>query len=294
MNKIVLAGGTGFLGKYLAYQFKARGNEVIVISRSEGDILWKDRGRLVNALEGAGVVINLAGKSVDCRYNESNKKAILQSRVETTRLIGESILACKHPPQLWINSSTATIYRHAEDRPMTEDGGEIGKGFSVDVAKAWEKAFFDFRLPATRQVALRMAIVLGKDGGVMKPLKRLAKLGLGGKQGNGNQMFSWIHIEDVFRIISFAMEHNELQGVLNCSSPNPVTNKVLMFNLRKALGVPIGLPSPEWLLKIGAVLIRTETELILKSRWVLPQRLLKSGFTFSYPTLTSALEEIAD
>ncbi|HEY0041694.1 MAG TPA: TIGR01777 family oxidoreductase [Flavisolibacter sp.] len=294
MNKIVLAGGTGFLGKYLAYQFKARENEVIVISRSEGDILWKDRGRLVNALEGAGVVINLAGKSVDCRYNESNKKAILQSRVETTRLIGESILACKHPPQLWINSSTATIYRHAEDRPMTEDGGEIGKGFSVDVAKAWEKAFFDFRLPATRQVALRMAIVLGKDGGVMKPLKRLAKLGLGGKQGNGNQMFSWIHIEDVFRIISFAMEHNELQGVLNCSSPNPVTNKVLMFNLRKALGVPIGLPSPEWLLKIGAVLIRTETELILKSRWVLPQRLLKSGFTFSYPTLTSAVEEIAD
>jgi hypothetical protein len=128
----------------------------------------------------------------------------------------------------------------------------------------------------------------------MKPLKRLAKLGLGGKQGNGNQMFSWIHIEDVFRIISFVIEHNELQGVLNCSSPNPVTNKVLMFNLRKALGVPIGLPSPEWLLKIGAVLIRTETELILKSRWVLPQRLLKSGFTFSYPTLTSALEEIAD
>ena len=129
MNKIVLAGGTGFLGKYLAYQFKARGNEVIVISRSEGDILWKDRGRLVNALEGAGVVINLAGKSVDCRYNESNKKAILQSRVETTRLIGESILACKHPPQLWINSSTATIYRHAEDRPMTKMMARSGRAF---------------------------------------------------------------------------------------------------------------------------------------------------------------------
>jgi len=292
MNKIVLAGGTGFLGKYLASKFEARGDKVVIISRSKGDVLWPDKAAIIKALEGADLVLNLAGKSVDCRYNEKSKRAILYSRIETTRLIGEAITACKQPPGLWINSSTATIYRHAEDRPMTEDGGEIGKGFSVDVAKAWEKTFFDFSLPFTRQVALRMAIVLGKEGGVMKPLKRLVKLGLGGKQGKGTQMFSWVHIEDVFRIILLAMEHKQMEGVVNCSSPNPVTNNVLMDSLRNALHVQIGLPAPEWLLKIGAVLIRTETELILKSRWVVPERLLGAGFRFSYPTLTSALKEI--
>lgn len=294
MNKIVLAGGTGFLGQYLASKFKERGDEVIIISRSKSDVLWRDKAAIINALEGADLVLNLAGKSVDCRYTEKNKREILRSRVDTTRLIGEAIAACKEPPTLWINSSTATIYCHAEDRPMTEQGGEIGEGFSVDVAKAWEKTFFDFSPPSTRQIALRMAIVLGKEGGVMKPLKRLAKFGLGGKQGKGTQMFSWIHIEDVYRIILFAMENKEVQGVVNCSSPNPVMNKVLMDSLRNALHITVGLPAPEWLLKIGAVLIRTETELVLKSRWVIPERLQTAGFTFSYPTLTVALEEIVN
>lgn len=294
MNKIVLAGGTGFLGQYLASKFKERGDEVIIISRSKSDVLWRDKAAIINALEGADLVLNLAGKSVDCRYTEKNKREILRSRVDTTRLIGEAIAACKEPPTLWINSSTATIYCHAEDRPMTEQGGEIGEGFSVDVAKAWEKTFFDFSPPSTRQIALRMAIVLGKEGGVMKPLKRLAKFGLGGKQGKGTQMFSWIHIEDVYRIILFAMENKEVQGVVNCSSPNPVMNKVLMDSLRNALHITVGLPAPEWLLKIGAVLIRTEAELVLKSRWVIPERLQTAGFTFSYPTLTVALEEIVN
>jgi len=294
MKKVVLAGGTGFLGEYLCSKFRARGDAVIIISRSRGDVLWSNKKGLIDAFEKADVVINLAGKSVNCRYSESNKSEIIHSRVETTRLIGEAIVACKQPPRLWINSGTATIYRHADDRPMTEVKGEIGKGFSVDVATKWEKAFFDFQLPATRQVAFRMAIVLGKRGGVMQPLNRLVRFGLGGKQGNGKQVFSWIHIEDVFQVILFAMEHKELAGVVNCSSPNPITNEVLMKSLRKALRVLIGLPSPEWLLKIGAVLIRPETELILKSRWVLPQRLVQSGFRFTYPTLTSALEEILD
>ena len=194
MNKIVIAGGTGFLGKFLAAKFRERGAEVIIISRNKGNVLWSDKQKVVRALNNADVVINLAGKSVDCRYNEKNKHIILHSRVETTRAIGDAISECKQPPRLWINSSTATIYRHAEDRPMTEEKGEIGKGFSVNVALQWEKAFFDFKLPATRQVALRMAIVLGKDGGVMQPLKRLVRFGLGGRQGRGNQMFSWIHI----------------------------------------------------------------------------------------------------
>jgi hypothetical protein len=292
LNKIVIAGGTGFLGQFLASKFRAKGDDVLIISRNKGDVLWKDRERIIKVLNNADVVINLAGKSVDCRYNERNKRDILNSRVDTTRTIGEAILECSQPPKLWINSSTATIYRHAEDRPMTEENGEMGKGFSVNVAQQWEKAFFDFKLSNVRQVALRMAIVLGRQGGVMHPLKRLTRLGLGGKQGKGNQMFSWIHIEDLFRIILFLMEHEGLNGVINCSSPEPVSNRILMKSIGAALHVKVGLPTPEWLLEIGAVLIRTETELVLKSRWVLPDRLLNSGFTFTYPTLASALEEV--
>jgi uncharacterized protein (TIGR01777 family) len=203
-------------------------------------------------------------------------------------------LKCDNPPELWINSSTATIYRHAEDRPMTESKGEIGKGFSVNVAINWEQAFFSFQLSKTRQVALRMAIVLGKNGGVMKPLINLVRFGLGGKQGKGNQMFSWIHIEDLFNIILFFESHKDLKGIFNCSSPNPIDNKTLMEALRQAMKVKIGLPSPEWLLKIGAVVIRTEPELILKSRWVVPEKLLESGYTFKYPALDTALKNILD
>lgn len=293
-NKIVLAGGTGFLGSFLASKFREKGEEVIIISRKKGDILWSDQEGMIQAFNNADLVINLAGKSVNCRYNEANKREILQSRTETTRLIGAAIMKCHHPPRLWINSSTATIYRHAADRLMTEEHGEIGKGFSVGVALEWEKTFFDFHLSDTRQIALRMAIVLGKQGGVMEPLKRLVRFGLGGKQGSGKQMFSWIHLEDVFGVILFLKEHRELQGVFNCSSPHPVSNEILMKLLRKILHVQFGLPSPGWLLEIGALFIRTETELILKSRWVIPSRLLKSGYTFTYPSLPAALEEIID
>ncbi|MBL0263610.1 MAG: NAD-dependent epimerase/dehydratase family protein, partial [Leptospiraceae bacterium] len=202
-KKIVLAGGTGFVGKYLKTKFSELGYEVKIISRQNDSIQWDDISSIVDALDNSEMLINLAGKSVDCRYNKKNKEEILKSRTETTRILGEAILKCKNPPELWINSSTATIYRHAQDRPMTESGGEIGSGFSVGVATQWEKTFFDFQLPKTRQVALRMAIVLGKEGGVMTPFKNLVRFGLGGKQGDGNQMFSWIHIEDLFTIIRF-------------------------------------------------------------------------------------------
>jgi len=292
MRKIVIAGGTGFLGQFLASRFREKGDKVIIISRNKGDVRWNETEKLTQALENADVIINLAGKSVDCRYTEKNKQAILWSRIDTTRALGKALIACKQLPKLWINSSTATIYRHAEDRPMTEGEGEIGKGFSVDVALGWEQAFFAFQLPHTRQVALRMAIVLGRDGGVMQPLKRLAKLWMGGKQGTGNQMFSWIHVEDLFQIILFLMDHQELIGIINCSAPKPVSNETLMKSIREALMVKIGLPAPTWSLKIGAVLIRTETELILKSRWVLPDRLLKAGYTFTYPELAAGLKEI--
>ncbi|GIP49966.1 NAD-dependent epimerase [Paenibacillus sp. J53TS2] len=291
MPKVVLAGGTGFVGQAFAQRFKELGAEVKVISRQAPHIPWEDQSAIVQALEGADLLINLAGRSVNCRYTPENRRLILESRTETTRQLGECILACQRPPALWINSSTATIYRHAEDRPMTEESGEVGSGFSVDVAKAWEEAFFAFDLPTTRRVALRIAIVLD-DGGVMGPLRNLVRFGLGGAQGSGRQQFSWIHMEDLFRIVRFLQEHPELDGVFNASAPHPVTNRELMAGLRRAMGVPIGLPAPSWLLELGARLIRTETELVLKSRWVLPERLQRAGFTFRFDTLGKALQEI--
>jgi len=292
MKKIVLAGGTGLIGQFLEKKYRQLGYTVIIISRQAQHIKWDETDKVVEALNGADMLVNLAGRSVNCRYNDKNRKLIMNSRTETTKRLGEAILKCDVPPKLWINSSTATIYRHAEDRPMTEETGEIGSGFSVEVAKAWEASFFDFELPNTRQAALRISIVLGEGSGVTDIFKRLALLGAGGKQGKGNQMFSWIHIEDVYRIVRFIEEQEHLSGVFNCASPNPITNKQLMETLRKTLNVPFGIPAPAWLLEIGAVFIRTETELILKSRWVIPDKLMKNGFNFEYDKLDGALQQI--
>ncbi|MDM5279007.1 TIGR01777 family oxidoreductase [Paenibacillus silvae] len=291
MKKVVLAGGTGFVGQDFAPRFEKLGYSVYIISRQPGHIPWADRGAIVEALEGAALLINLAGKSVNCRYTEENRRIIMNSRTETTHILGEAVMACTRPPELWINSSTATIYRHAEDRPMTEKDGEIGSGFSVEVAKAWERAFFEFELPSTRQIALRIAIVLGK-GGVMEPLTNLVRFGLGGAQGAGTQQFSWIHIEDLFRMVLFLQEQRQPEGVFNASSPHPVTNRELMASLRQQMGVRVGLPSPRWMLELGAIFIRTETELVLKSRWVIPDRMEREGFTFTYATLEAALADI--
>ncbi|MFT4414312.1 TIGR01777 family oxidoreductase [Fredinandcohnia humi] len=291
-NKIVLAGGSGFVGQYFKKRFSELGYEVVIISRKAPHITWDDQEGIRQALEQAELLINLAGKSVNCRYNEKNKIEILRSRTETTELLGNVIKTCSSPPKLWINSSTATIYRHAEDRPMTEETGEYGTGFSVDVAKEWERSFFSFTLPGTRQVALRISIVLGADGGVMIPYKNLVRFGLGGYQGSGSQKFSWIHIEDLFRMIRFIQEKEELVGVFNCASPYPITNREFMESLRNAMNRKIGVPSPKWMLEMGAVFIRTETELILKSRWVLPERFENAGYTFSYPTIKQALQQI--
>jgi uncharacterized protein (TIGR01777 family) len=291
-KKVVLAGGTGFIEKYIEKQFIQLNYEVIIISRQPQHVAWTDMKRIAKAVDNAELVINLAGKSVDCRYNEKNKQEIFDSRTETTRILGEAIESSSNPPELWINSSTATIYRHAEDRPMSEATGEIGEGFSVEVAKKWEKSFFDFNLPQTRQAALRIAIVLGKDGGVMTPFKNLVTYGLGGIQGPGTQMFSWVHIEDVFQIMLFIRDRKDLQGFFNCSAPNPISNKQFMAEMREKMNRKIGLPSPRWMLEIGAVIIRTETELILKSRWVIPERLEKEGYQFKYPKIDEALAEI--
>lgn len=292
MKKIVLAGGTGFVGHYLEQKFTEQGYQVIIVSRQPGHLNWTNHTAIVSALEGAEMVVNLAGKSVNCRYTEANKREIFDSRMETTEALGTAILNCDNPPPLWINSSTSTIYRHAEDRPMTEATGEFGSGFSVEVGKAWEQALFSFNLPNTRQVALRLSIVLGKDGGVMAPYENMVRFGLGGKQGNGKQMFSWIHLEDVYRIILFLRDHDHMSGVINTTSAEPVTNRELMKQLRMAMGKKLGLPATKWMLNVGAVVIGTEPELILKSRWILPERLQQEGFRFAYPTLDKALEDI--
>ncbi|OXM82933.1 TIGR01777 family oxidoreductase [Paenibacillus rigui] len=292
IKKVVIAGGTGFVGTYLETKFRQLGYEVAIISRQPSHIAWDDLDGIVQALEHAQLLINLAGKSVDCRYNDRNKEEIMRSRTETTAILGKAVSACTHPPAVWMNSSTATIYRHAVDRPMTESGGDIGSGFSVEVAQAWERTFFSCELPSTRQIALRIAIVLGKHGGVMTPYKHLVRYGLGGIQGPGTQKFSWIHIEDLFQIILFLLERDDLSGVFNCSSPYPVTNKELMQQLRTAMNRPFGLPAPAWLLELGAWLIRTETELILKSRWVVPERLTEAGYAFRFPRLDQTLQNL--
>ncbi|WRP06033.1 TIGR01777 family oxidoreductase [Rossellomorea aquimaris] len=291
-KKIVIAGGTGFIGQYLQTKFQESDYKVTIISRHAPYVSWDHKEEIVEALEGADLLINLAGKSVDCRYNKKNKTEIFQSRTGTTRILGDALLKCENPPSLWINSSTATIYRHAEDRPMTEGTGEIGAGFSVEVAKEWEKAFFSFDLPHTRQVALRIAIVLGPDGGVMNPYKNLVKFGLGGVQGPGDQMFSWIHIEDLFRIILFLKERKGLSGVFNCSSPDPVTNREFMEHLRTVMNKKAGLSTSKWMLEIGAFFMKTEPELVLKSRWVIPERLEEEGYRFKYETVEKALRHI--
>lgn len=292
MKKLVIAGGTGFIGTYIEQRLRDElGYEVKMISRNPQYISWDDQSAIIEALEGAEVLINLAGKSVNCRYNDRNRREIMDSRVRTTQILGEAILACNNPPELWLNSSTATIYRHAEDRPMTESTGEIGSGFSVNVATKWEETFFSFALPRTRQAALRITIVLG-DGGVMGPYRNLVRFGLGGTQGSGKQMFSWIHIEDLYRIILFLIDRKDLSGVFNCAAPHPVTNREFMKQLRKTMNMPIGLPATRWMLELGAMVIKTETELILKSRWVLPERLEREGFTFTHDTIDKALRDL--
>ncbi|TWT25330.1 TIGR01777 family oxidoreductase [Planomicrobium sp. CPCC 101110] len=291
-RKVVIAGGTGFIGRYFEKRFMEEGYDVYIVSRQEKHLSWLDHTGIVAALDGAEMLINSAGKSVNCRYNKRNKEEILESRIETTQILGNAMYACENAPPLWINSSSATIYRHAKDRPMTESNGEIGTGFSAEVAKAWEQSLFAFKLPRTRQVALRTAIVLGEDGGVMTPYLNLVRFGLGGMQGSGDQMFSWIHIEDLYRIVLFLQEQPQLNGIFNCSAPHPVSNRMLMSELRKQANRPMGFRAPAWMLEMGAAMIRTETELVLKSRWVLPERLQKEGFEFRYDTIDKALAHI--
>ncbi|UYN84248.1 MAG: DUF1731 domain-containing protein [Microcella sp.] len=311
-GRVVVAGASGFVGQALVASYRSSGRQVDLVGRREATT-WDDPEALTALIDGASAVVNLAGKSVNCRYGPANRAEILRSRVETTRALATAIAAAAQPPALWINASTATIYRHAMDHPQTESTGELGTGFSVSVARAWEQALFEPVLADTRRVALRMAIVLG-DGSALRPLVALTKLGLGGPQCDGPwpvsrrrreagtehepgsrggaQRFSWVHLDDVVRAHHWVEAHPEIDGAVNVSSPNPETNRELMAHLRDVLHRPIGLPAHRWMLELGTWALRTETELVLKSRWVLPERLEAAGFRFEHPSLRAALASI--
>ncbi len=305
-RRIILAGGSGFLGAVLAHTFLASGNEVIILTRSPKkrsdaarEVFWDAEApsEWAALLEGAHAVINLTGKSVDCRYTEKNRRAIIASRVNSTRAIGLAIARCTNPPTVWLNASSATLYKHTFDRAMDESGetganAEAKDAFSIEVIRQWERALNEAVTPATRKIPLRITMVFGPDAGVFPVLRRLARFGLGGKMGSGRQWVSWIHHEDFCRAVEWLLERNDLSGPVNLAAPTPLTNAEMMRLMRKSCGAPFGLPATEWMLEIGAFFLRTETELILKSRRVVPGKLLASGFQFHFPNLEDALRNL--
>ncbi|MDA1050965.1 MAG: TIGR01777 family oxidoreductase [Planctomycetota bacterium] len=305
-GKIVLAGGSGFLGVVLGKWLSERGFEIVVLSRratprAEGRcIQWDGEtlGEWANELEGAAALVNLAGRSVNCRYHARNRRQMMDSRILSTRVLGQAVVNCVTPPQTWLNSSTATIYKHTYGDAYGEDGDiaatrEAKDEFSIQVARAWEQEFARAACPDTRKIVLRSAIVLDAvSGTAYEVLRRLATCGLGGAMGGGKQFVSWIHAEDFCRSVTWLIEHPSAVGNYNIAAPNPVTNGDLMRMIRRAVRMPIGLPASRWMLEMGAILLRTETELIIKSRRVVPTRLIAEGFTFEFPTLRSAIASL--
>lgn len=301
MKKLILAGGSGYLGQVLANYFKDKFADIVILGRTAvpaksniRSVVWDARlmGRWAVELEGADVLINLAGRSVDCRYTPANRAAIYSSRIESTRVLGEAIQQCTFPPKLWINSSSATIYEGSYDKDRTEAAGVIGDDFSMNVCKQWEDTFHRFTLPGTRKVIMRTSIVLGRNAGALPVLRKLTSAGLGGRQGSGKQYVSWLHERDFARVVDWLINNVQAQGIYNLVAPGAVPNKIFMQSLRESVHRSVGIPMPEWLLRIGAVLIRTEPELILKSRKVYPQRLLNEGFVFEFTDSKKALGDL--
>lgn len=307
--KIVLPGGSGQVGTLLARAFQARGAEVVVLSRKPEAAPWRvvpwdaaTLGDWTAELDGADVVLNLAGRSVNCRYNAENRGLIMESRLHSTRAVGKAIAQVARPPRVWLQMSTATIYAHRFDAPNDEATGIIGGKepdvpdtwrFSIDVATSWEQAANEIELPRTRKVLLRSAMVMSPDrGGVFDVLLGLVRRGLGGTNGDGKQYVSWIQDQDFVRAIAWLIDHDDLAGPVNLAAPEPLPNAAFMRGLRAAWGTRLGLPATAWMLEIGAIFLRTETELILKSRRVVPGRLLQSGFTFQFPTWPEAAADL--
>jgi len=352
-KKIIIAGGSGFIGQSLIKYF-GKENEIIILSRQTEDthknlyskeLLTENDGlslRYVKwngetmsetwckVIDGADLLINLAGKSVNCRYHKKQKQKILDSRIYSTKALGEAIRNVIRPPKVWINAASATIYKNSYNKPNDEFTGiisdwkkdnmpynfidqlrykknkliakwhngngsekykELDLDFSVQVCKLWEKTFFEEQTPFTRKIALRTAITLGK-GGVITPYLYLCKFGFGGKHGTGKQMFSWVHIEDVARMIEWLFNNKTATGIYNCVAPNAVSNFSFMKTLRQIMGCKISFSIPAFLLEAGAFLIGTETELMLKSRWVMATRAMQEGFDFKYEFLDKTLKNI--
>jgi uncharacterized protein (TIGR01777 family) len=307
--KVVLPGGTGQVGTLLARAFHHDGHEVIVLSRTPQPAPWRivawdaaTIGDWAAELDGSDVVINLAGRSVNCRYTPQNRRTIKDSRIRSTRAVGAAIARAARPPRVWLQASTATIYAHRYDAPNDELTGVIGGSeksapdtwrFSIDVATSWEQAVDEAHVPDTRVVKMRSAIIMSPDRhGAFDVLLGLVRRGLGGRSGNGRQYVSWMHERDFIRAIYWLIDHDALAGSVNLSAPNPVNNAALMRALRQAWGIRVGLPATEWMLEIGALVLQTETELLLKSRRVVPARLLQSGFSFDFPSWSEAAQDL--
>jgi uncharacterized protein len=307
--KIVVPGGSGQVGTLLARAFHRDGHEVVVLSRRPTQRPWRvvawdavTLGPWRREIDGCDVVINLTGRSVNCRYTPANREAIRQSRVESTRVVGQAIAASARAPRVWLQASTATIYAHRYDEANDEHSGILGGDepnapdvwrFSIEVARAWERAFEEARTDGTRKVALRSAMTLSPDaGGVFATLLGLTRCGLGGRAGDGRQFMSWVHEADFIAAVRWLIARDDVHGVMNVAAPEPLPNADFMRILRESSGVPFGLPANRWMLEIGAFLMRTETELILKSRRVVPARLLEHGFRFAYPDWRSAASDL--
>ncbi|HEX9297524.1 MAG TPA: TIGR01777 family oxidoreductase [Polyangiaceae bacterium] len=308
--KIVIPGGSGQVGAVLSRAFRARGDDVVVLSRrgtrDRRIVEWDGRtlGPWADAIEGADVVINLAGRSVNCRYTAANLETMMNSRVDSTRVVGLAIEKAARPPSVWLQMSTATIYAHRFDAPNDEATGHIGGHepdvpaywkFSIDIAMAWERTQKEAKTPRTRRVALRTAMVMSPDrGGIFDVLLGLTRAGLGGPIAGGHQFMSWIHERDFARAVEFLVGRDDIVGVVNLAAPNPVPQREFMATLRSAWGTRVGLPATKWMVEIGAFFLRTDSELTLKSRRVVPARLLDAGFTFEFPEWPGAARDLVE
>ena len=307
--KLVLPGGSGQVGTILARALHADGHEVVVLSRRPAPTPWRTAawdgesvGEWAAELDGADAVVNLAGRSVDCRYTPAHRREILDSRVRSVEAVGAAIARAERPPRVWLQMSTATIYAHRYDAPNDEASGLIGGDepdapdtwrFSIEVAKAWEAALDAADTPATREIALRTAMVMSPDrGGVFDVLLGLVRRGLGGTAGDGRQYVSWVHHADFVRAVRFLLDRDDLAGPVNVAAPGPLPNAAFMRALRAAWGTRVGLPATRWMLEAGALALRTETELVLKSRRVVPGRLLEAGFAFDHPAWPEAAADL--
>jgi uncharacterized protein (TIGR01777 family) len=299
-QKIIIAGGTGFLGNSLRNKYKNLDVEIIILTRkkiqNEGNITYvhwdaKTLGSWISHLEGSTAIINLVGKSVNCRYTEDNKKEIIASRVDATSIIGKAISTCLHPPKVWINAGSAAIFGDSGSK-IKDENSSVGNGFSPQICKEWEQAFDEAVTPNTRKVFLRIGLVLQKGGGILKPFMNLARFGLGGKIGTGSQYMSWIHEEDFTNVIDWVIQDESVQGILHCASPFPVTNKDFMKAMRLAVSVPFGFSNPAFLIRIGAIFIGTEAELVLSGRRVISRILHEKNFKFKYPHIQDAVQQL--